>query len=254
MSFPVINFEEIPLSTELDWMWGFLFKNKWGWGKYIIKKHPKINEVFGLKSENEQLVFLKKYISNFREENKNKISENKIAYEKSWRLVEMDYFLLLTEILGTDWPEGRKEIKAMISINPICPRFLENWSFSMFFDYKKPGDAIETIMHESCHFLYFEKWKQVYPETNPKRFESPYIEWHLSEIIAPIILNDQRVQKLLKQKAEFYEEHKAARIDGIPASEYFTLIYNQEMQRGNFESFLKRSYSEISKNESAFVN
>jgi len=103
---------------------------------------------------------------------------------------------------------------------------------------------MEVIMHECCHFLYFEKWKMSYPKISHKKFESPYLEWHLSEIIAPIVLNDQRVNSLLRQKAFFYEEHEKIKINNKTAPEYFTELYNKNK---NFEQFLNKSYKIIKK-------
>lgn len=246
---PKVKFTNIPLSKEVDWMHGFLFQNEWGWGRYIIKKHPKIKEVFSFKTELEQVKFLKDYIARLREENQKLIEKNKIEYQTEWQKIEKDFFLLLSKIIEINWPENRKIIKAMISLNPICPRFLSNWSFSIFYDYKKISYAMEVIMHECCHFLYFEKWKQLYPKTNNEKFESPYIEWHLSEIIAPIILNDKRIQKLLKQKAVFYEEYEKIKIGDKKALQYFIDLYKR---RKNFERFLRDSYKIIKKNEGLF--
>lgn len=86
---------------------------------------------------------------------------------------------------------------------------------------------MEVIMHECCHFLYFEKWKQLFPNINSKKFESPYLEWHLSEILAPIILNDARIQKLLKRKADFYMEHKRIKIGNKTVPKYFNDLYKK---------------------------
>jgi len=133
----------------------------------------------------------------------------------------------------------------MISINPICPRFLNDWSFSIFYNYKEISHAMEVIMHESCHFLYFEKWRNLYPKMSPKKFESPYIEWHLSEIIAPIILNDSRIQKLLKQKAFFYTEHEKIKIGDKTAPKYFTDLYIKLSEKNDFEKIIKESYQAI---------
>jgi hypothetical protein len=238
MNLPKVKFIDIPLSKEIDWIHGFLFQNKWGWGKYIIKKHPGIKKIFSLKKETEQIKFLKNYIIEFRKENKKLIEENKTRYQKEWRKIER--------------PQNRKIIKAMVSINPICPRFLNDWSFSIFYNYKKTSHAMEVIMHECCHFLYFEKWKKIYPQMSLKKFESPHIEWHLSEIIAPIILNDIRVQKLLKQKAAFYIEHKRIKIEDKIAPRYFTDLYNKSIKKNNFEKFLEKSYQVIKKNKRLF--
>lgn len=253
MNLPKVKFTDIPLNLETDWIHGFLFQNEWGWGKYILKKHPKIKEIFSLKTENDQVGFLKTYIADFRGDNKELIENNRLNYQNDWKTVERDFFITLSDILQISWPENRKSIKAMISINPICPRFLDSWRFSVFYDYKKKTHLLEVIMHECCHFLYFEKWKSIFPQLDPKTNESPYIEWHLSELLAPIILNDMRIQKLLKQKAVFYEKHQAIIINGKTAPEYFTDLYNKALERNDFSKFLKEAYETIKKHESLFV-
>ncbi|HDO23659.1 MAG TPA: hypothetical protein ENG99_00360 [bacterium] len=249
MNIPKVKFTNISLSKEVDWIHGFLFQNEWGWGKYIIKKHPKIKKVFSFKDERERVKFLRNYIIQFKKDNQKLIEKNKIKYQTEWQKIEKDFLITLSEIIQINWPKNRKTIKAMISINPICPRFLNDWSFSIFYNYKKMSHAMEVIMHESCHFLYFEKWKKLYPKVDNKKFESPYIEWHLSEIIAPIILNDQRIKKILKQKAVFYKEHEKIKINNKTAPEYFTELYNKSK---NFEQFLDKSYKAIKKNKNLF--
>jgi hypothetical protein len=252
MDLPKVKFTDISLSKEVDWVHGFLFQNKWGWGKYIIKKHPKIKRVFSFKTELEQIKFLKDYLVKFRKENQKLIEKNKIKYQIEWEKIEKDFFIILSEITQTTWPKNKKVIKAMISVNSICPRFLKDWSFSIFYNYKKISHAMEVIMHECCHFLYFEKWKQLYPKINDKKFESPYLEWHLSEILSPIILNNTRIQKLLKHKADFYTEHKRIKIRGKTAPKYFNDLYNKIAKKNNFDEFLKESYQAIKKNENFF--
>lgn len=252
MNMPKVKFTNIPLSKEVDLMHGFLFQNKWGWGKYIIKKHPKIKKAFSFKTEAEQVKFLEDYIIEFRKENRKLIEKNKIKYQTEWQKIEKDFFGILSEIIQTKWPRNRKVIKAMISINPICPRFLNDWSFSIFYNYKKLSLAVEVIMHESCHFLYFEKWKKLYPKVNSKKFESPHLEWHLSEILTPIVLSDARIQKFLKRKADFYTEHKRIKIGNKTAPQYFNDLYKKVAKSKNFDEFLKKSYLAIQKNKRLF--
>ncbi|PJC01552.1 MAG: hypothetical protein CO073_03330 [Candidatus Komeilibacteria bacterium CG_4_9_14_0_8_um_filter_36_9] len=249
MNIPKVKFTDIPISKEVDWIHGFLFQNEWGWGKHIIKKHPKIKKVFSFKTEEEQVKFLRNYIIQFKKDNQKLIEKNKIKYQIEWQKIEKDFLITLSEIIQINWPKNKKIIKAMASINPICPRFLNDWSFSIFYNYKKMSHVMEVIMHESCHFLYFEKWKKLYPKVSNKKFESPHIEWHLSEIIAPIILNDQKIKKILKQKAVFYEEHEIIKINNKTAPEYFAELYNKNK---DFEQFLDKSYKAIKKNKNLF--
>ncbi len=110
----------------------FLFQNKWSWDKYITRKHPKIEKVFSFKTEIEQVKFLEDYIVKFKKENQKIIEKNKIKYQTEWQQVEKGFFITLSEIIQINWPKNRKIIKAMISINPICSRFLSDWSFSIF--------------------------------------------------------------------------------------------------------------------------
>ena len=253
MSLPKVKFVDISLSREIDWMHGFLFQNEWGWGKKIIKKHPKIKKIVFLKTEEEQVKFLKEYVIKHRKENKELIEKNKKTYQKEWQNIENFFLTTLSEIMQIDWPKNKKIIKAMISVNPICPRFLNDWSFSIFYNYKKTSHSMEIIMHECCHFLYFEKWKKLFPKMSSKKFESPYIEWHLSEIIAPIILNDERVQKLLKQKAVFYKEHERIRIKNKSAPQYFSDLYQKNKKDNkDFKEFLNDSYKIIKENRGLF--
>mgnify|MGYP000876652718 FL=1 len=92
----------------------------------------------------------------------------------------------------------------------------------------------------------------MYPKVNNKKFESPYLEWHLSEILAPIILNDIRIQKMLKRKADFYSEHKKIKITDKTAPEYFNDLYNKVAKSKKFDEFLKESYQAIKKNSKLF--
>jgi hypothetical protein len=255
MQLPKVKFTNSPRDREADLIYHFLFEVRWGWESHITKKHPEIKEVFSFKSEEERVDFLEKYIADFNKENKELIKKNKEEYRRQWRKIEEEFLIELANIMQTDWPKNRTDIKAMISINPICPRFLDEWSFTIFYNYQKITYAMETIMHEICHFLYFEKWKQLYPQMDPEKFESPYIEWHLSEIMAPVILSDKRIQKLLKQKPYFYNEHRKIIIENKDAPQYFIELYEKHKEKEeDFGKFLQDAYRVIQKNKSLFLN
>lgn len=250
---PKVKFVNISLASEMEWIYHFLFKHKWGWGDRVIKRCPKIKKVKSFKKKRDRVRFLKKYIVFFWRENRTIINKKKIKCQKEWLETEKNYFKLLSEIMLTDWPKNRKVIKAKISICPICPRFLHDWSFNLFYNFKIK-EMIEVIMHECCHFLYFKKWKEMYPKVSRKTFNHPHIEWHLSELVAPIILNDKRVQELLKQRAHFYNKYSKIRINKKTAPEFFTKIYNKNIDKENgFELFLRQAYKEIKKHKKLFL-
>lgn len=246
MNLPKVKFIDMPLFAEANMIRWFLPQDSWGWGKYIIKIHPELKSALSLENEKEQISFIKKYIIQFRKNNAETIRKNKKRYEKEWHKIEKVSFQTLSEICETKWPKNRKTIYAMMSINPVCPRFLNTWSFSVFYNYRKTESLREVVAHECCHFLYFKKWKELFPKMDHKKFNAPHIEWHLSEIVAPIILNDTRMQKLLKQKASFYPEHTKLKISGKPVPQYFTALYKKNIkEKKGFDAFLKQAYREI---------
>ena len=219
MKIPKLKFTQIPLELEIDMFYNFLFKSDWK--KYIIEVHPQIGEVLGIKGKEKQVSFIENYLKCFRKEQKKKIESNREVYLENWQKIEKDFLMVLSEIMEETWPKNRKIINAQLSSNPICPRFLDKWSFSIFYNYDKKSRSNKVIAHEVCHFLYFEKWKRMYPKMDVKRFENPYIEWHLSEVLTPVILNDHRIKKLLGEKSYGYEEYESIKINGKTVPIFF---------------------------------
>lgn len=244
---PKVKFSNIPLQMEVGLIRHFLF-DAWGWGSRITKLYPELKKAIKIKDNKKRDEFIFNFLNNYRIHKKKTIKNNLNKYKFFWNKIEKDYFLALSEIIGTKYPVDKKYINAYLSLNPICPRFLDTWSFSLFYNYKDLRRMKETIMHECCHFLYFKKWKELFPKAKRRTFDSPYIEWHLSEIAAPIVLNDSRLQKILKQSAHFYLEHEAIKIGNKTAPQYFTEIYQRTINKKNgFELFLRESYKEIKK-------
>ncbi len=250
MHIPNVEFTEIPLPLETELFYGFLFEEGPGWASVILERHPGIEGVCSLPTEEERMAYLNEYLVGAREKNVEQIRQNQESYRTEWEKVGPELFLVLSDIIGIRWPAERETIRAMASLNPICPRFLDDWSFSLYFDFTTPF-AMSVIMHESCHFLYFEKWKQLFPDMDPEKFESPHIEWHLSEILAPVILNDPRIQALLGQEATFYGIHENVRIGSVSAPEFFSNLYREKGT--DFEAFLKEAYEEIQKGREEFI-
>lgn len=255
LNMPKVLFRKNSISQEVKWLYLFIFENSWGWSRWIFKKHPDLKEVLKISKPKDRKRFINNYIIKFRKDNEKKIENSIKKYKNIWSKKENKYYQILEKIIGTNFPKNKKKIIAFISINPICPRFLEDWSFSIFYNFKDKKYVAEVIMHEICHFLYFKKWKEIFPHINKKKFESPYIEWHLSEIIAPIILNDKRIQKILKQRAVFYPEHSNIRIGDKSAPEYFNKKYIKIIKETqSFEVFLKDSYEDILNKKYLFNN
>lgn len=238
-----IEFKNIDIDSEVDLLYYFIFQGG-SWNEYVFKKHPQLKKALKLKTKKDRLNFIREYVLKYHSKNKEIIEINKKTYESNWKKIEKNVFIEMEKIIGTKFPINKK-ILSYISINPICPRFLNEWSFAMYYklDVKK---SKEVIMHECLHFLYFKKWKEMFPKAKEETFDSPHIVWHLSELVAPILLNDPKIQKYLKSKAGFYEEHEKILIDGKSVPILLGEIYNKS---DSFEEFIKSAYKIIKKHK-----
>lgn len=230
---PKIFFKQIPLELETEMISDFFDTN---WAGKIIKKYPEFSKC---KNKEEIRGNILKIRGELGKEMDSVLKDIKYNWEK----VGESVLERLEEIIQTAWPE--KEITAFISINPICPRFLDTWSFSVSPHNKNPNII---IAHEISHFLYFKKFKEIFPDITADKYESPNKEWLLSEIITPIILNDQRITKIIGKGSGFYDEHRDLKVDGESLIEMIKSLYNKfVIKQKNFSEFVRQSMEVIKK-------
>lgn len=246
-----VNFEFIKQKTDEEWF--FLFckspKAGWGWGeKYVLEAHPLLKEQLKkAKSSKRRFKIIKKYIKDFWKENKGRLEYQKNLYQKEWDKISNKYLKVLTEVLETDWPKNRKIVRALVSINPTNPPFIEDFSFSIFYLYEAKLMK-EIVAHEILHLLYFEKWKAVF--RSKKIPDWPHLERHLSEILAPVILADRRIQKIIRSKPEAYPEHRKVKIGKRNLIQYFEDLYKDSRKKKEpFAQFLQTAYKEAQKHQ-----
>lgn len=204
-----------------------------------MKRYHRLEGIDRIKDHEERTVLLEKEIRHYRSRYADALRLAQSQDAKCWGRIARRGLAALADIIGTSWPAGRR-ITAYISLNPICPRFLDSMSFTIFFR-SSPKDAMETVLHECSHFLFFKKWHELFPKTPRRHFDSPHLVWHFSEISAPIILNDPRMHKINPRRARGYREHGRIRIDGEPAPLVFSALYRRCMKDGSgFEGYMKK--------------
>lgn len=160
------------------------------------------------------------------------------VYQRAWDPINTEIMKALSSIVEIAWPSGLKTISAHVSLNPICPRFIKEKAFHVF-----RGRSIEEMkecaIHELLHFIYFEKWKRVFPETPEREFDAPFLVWHLSEMVPGVVLNDPRIQNVFKYKFRSYPEYEAIKTNGVPMLTRLKQLYDNSK---NFEEFLREAW------------
>lgn len=247
---PQSHFEIIDIDRETELFYSFM-KEGDRFSSVFDKAYPELRVIQKeCKDKNECLKRFKGFLEDLSETKKEDMLASKEKIELEWNKIETDFLEALSEYFETDWPEDKKVITGLVSMNPICPRFLSEYSF--FVNYQKtPEEARETIAHEILHFLWFKKWKEVFPEMERREYESPKLAWRLSEIMDPIILQcNPKIKELIKPNHWGYSSFEKIKIGNVSMIDYFKKIYLDSVAIGdNFETTLKKLWEEAQKHE-----
>ncbi|MBU2523478.1 MAG: hypothetical protein KKE23_04300 [Nanoarchaeota archaeon] len=216
----------------------------WDWSDRIYKEYPWIkNKLQNVKDRRIRKDMEYSFFKNIIENDKNGFENRSKLFQKKWNRVNDSIMNALSDVLEIKWSKTDKKFVARVSLNPICPRDIHKRNFDIFYK-KGTHEMIGTSIHEIHHFIYFEKWKEVFPGANEKEFDYPHLVWKLSEMVPKIILNDQRVQKAFKYQFGSYKIYEEAKIDGKPLLSYLQDFYDN---RKDFSDFLRKSWKFVNK-------
>ena len=237
---PEITFKQIPLEFEVEMFFDFL---EGGWNRMITEKYPQFLKIKKIKEKKERKLAIKNEIVKIRTELGSELDKNLEIIKSSWQKIEVECLQELPNIIQTDWPD--REITAYVSLNPVCPRHLDSWRFSVTHDRKNTN---VVIAHEISHFLYFKKFKEIFPKISNENYESPHKEWLLSELVAVIVSHDPRMFKIIGVKDDFYQEHKKMMVNGELLTEKIEKLYKEYvMDKNDFSEFIKKGMEIVRK-------
>lgn len=127
---------------------------------------------------------------------------------------------------------------AMVTINPVCPRYLDRNAFAVFFRY--PVEiAVETALHEACHFYWFAAWRRIFRD-DPALYESPRLPWMLSEMAVDPILSQQGLRGHTVSDRLAYPCFYGVDADGRNFMEELRRLFRG---RASLEDFMRRGFA-----------
>ena len=252
---PKVIFELPTEKDETQTIFNFCYRESsggWNWSEYVYNYHPELKKIIdGVDDEKEFYNCCHTYVKSYLEKHHNTIEQAVNEFQKKWKEIEKEFYDNISKDFETVFPEEIKKIKVSVSINPICPRYLDKWSFNVF--YKQSEDTMKkTCIHEIIHFLYFKKWLEIFPNYDKKTFNGPHSEWKLSEILVnPIMNNNQTIQKIInKQKSYGYREFRDIRIGNETLNDYFGNIYKKHLDGEiTFSDFLEKCWDKYNKHK-----
>lgn len=234
---PKIIFRKMSLEENINnikWMY-FSDDSALNFRTAVINYFPDLNDINDSLSIEEKNKKIEDLIIECYEYSEKKLIEEAKRYNEVWKKYNDAYFNVLSKYLNIDWPKDKEIVIANVGLIPIFPRYLDSFSFDLSHGLEEMK-IIEVAAHETLHFLWFEKWKQIYPDWTREEFDYPHIVWEYSEMVTAPILNSKEINKVLqiveKSYDYFYE------IDGLMAG--LNNIYSsnkriEEKMREGFE-------------------
>jgi len=249
---PKVKFKISSISDEAKELVYFCYpRDGWDWSNMVYNEHPELKKKLeGIMDKKKFFRICYAYAKKFKAENVKKLEAARASFQSEWNMVGNEYLTILSKHFEINWRKDKKIVKAYVSIVPINPRDLDEWSFTIRYEDDKQEMKM-TAAHEIIHFLYFEKWKEVFPDAEKKTFDTPHLAWKLSEILDPIIMNhNPEIKKLIGGHAQGYKEFENIKIGNKNLVPYFEDLYKKHLKSGKpFSDFLKMSWNAIEKHK-----
>ena len=210
MKTPKLKFRKMSLQENIELIKWAYYENDdlFNIHNFTIKYFPELENLDKNLSKEKINQIIENVVRESYEKYQNEIEKEIQRYNAIWQPYNDLYFKTLSNYLNISWPNNIDIVEGRIGLIPVFPRYLDSFSFSVSIN-MSDQQLIETCAHETLHFLWFEKWKTIYPETPRAEFESPYIVWQYSEIVTDPILNNKPFSNIFdfqeKGYASFYE-------------------------------------------------
>lgn len=172
---------------------------------YVLEYYPELSNLEGCEKK-VILDRIKDVVSKDYYHYEQKIKDEVIRYQDIWDKYNDNYMLAVSKYLNCDW-DNICSISASVGLIPTFPRYLDTYSFSLSTNVSK-DKLKEAVCHETLHFLWFLKWKRLFPNANRREFDSPFMPWVYSEMVVDPILNsifDEKLSVPFKAYDSFYD-------------------------------------------------
>lgn len=133
-----------------------------------------------------------------------KIESEVQRYNLLWKNYNDKYFETLSDFFECSFPSEVNEIEATVGLIPVFPRYLDTLSFSIGTNVED-WKLVEVVAHETLHFMWFEKWNKLHPETPRRHYDTPYLEWKYSEMVTDPILNNKPFNEIFNFEEKGYD-------------------------------------------------
>lgn len=209
------------------------------WKDALFSFYPQIErEQMDRLRRTEQTAYLREILSSVYQQLTPELEEKKTAYQIFWDKNRQAVEEALGDTFRMPLAEQFQNIRANITMNPICPRFLAERTFDLFYR-NSPKGALGMSLHEVVHFLWFDRWSTLFRDA-PAEYESPYLKWVFSEMAVYPVLGDPRLAARNPYYPDscVYDYFYTMTVEGRPVLDTMTELF----AAGNIDQFMTDGY------------
>ena len=122
------------------------------------------------------------------------LNEKVSSYSRRWEECREQITAALSDAFDVDCRRLFPDLRCNLSLNPICPRFLKERYFDVFYQ-NSPRGAVGVAIHELVHFVWFYVWNRTFRDSADE-YERPSLKWILSEMVVESVMRDPRLASI----------------------------------------------------------
>lgn len=219
------------------------------WSEPLYHFYPQLDKSY---ADNlpfaERKAYIERSLRTVYVELEDSINEKVILYSGYWEDCKEQITAALSEAFSVDCENLFNDLKCNVSMNPICPRFLKERYYDVFYLNSERG-AIGMSIHEIIHFFWFYVWNRVFGDSYDE-YERPSLKWILSEMVVESVMKDSRLSSI---NPYFPREHGGCiypyffdmKADGVFILDTLDEMYKKQP----IEEFMKSSYAYCQEHE-----
>lgn len=239
MNIPKIVFKKLSLEDTIDNIIWTYFDDEFH--ELTISAFSELGNIDSRLPRKEIENRIKEIFTGYYEYNQEDIDNNIKKYNELWNKYNDDYMESISEYLNISWPDNIKTIEAYVGLVCVCPRNIKDHSFVIGVNFSDEN-VIRICAHETLHFIWFEKWKELYKDYKEYQFDTPFKVWKYSEMVTDSILNSKKINKIIHVNEKSYDYFYDYEYNGKKVMSIIKDIFNEDI---SIEDKIKKGYKII---------
>lgn len=221
------------------------------WSDSLLYFYPQIDKnILAQKDALGKKQYITEVLSPIYKEICPELSEKAFAYNNHYSKYQNQINEAFSDAFDIDVSGIFNDLTGNICMNPVCPRFLREHSFDVFYKNSEKG-ALGMSLHEMVHYVWFHVWNMLFQDSYDE-YERPSLKWILSEMVVESIMSDPRLSSINPYYPRegggcIYPYFQNMIIDDRCILETLYGLY----QKNDISNFMKQAYEYCTEHEAA---